>query len=72
MRELLPAAAKWSPFEVVEARSFSIIEPKTSLTDEIREWFGRKFLRMKTPGPERRMWFHSSWSMSIVVASEAE
>ena len=71
IRELLPLAAKWSPFEpLLATASEEMMVEKTELMRVMRSRPGKSDRKTSTPGPERRMWCHSSWS--AVVASALE
>ena len=71
MRVLVPPE-KWSPFRCApdEASDF-MIESKAAFVDVMIER-GIRFLRTKTPGPDKSMWYHSSCSVLMVSMSDKE
>jgi hypothetical protein len=65
IRSLDPVAAKWSPLLVLEAFSLVMMDSKTAFTFSSRDGEYMAF-RTRTPGPERKIWCHSSWRSEIV------
>ena len=73
IRELLPLAAKWSPFEpLVAVASEAMMVEKTELTRVMRSRSGKSDRKTSTPGPERRTWCHSSWSAMVASTLECD